>query len=97
MALSIRRRAASIVFPVATQPGRSGTDAPQSLSGSLLTRTRYRSFFIASPLGLVSDLRNLPKCRSLSSVEPGLHSMHDIPKIEQPLLPRTLLPKQPAE
>jgi len=43
MASSIRRRAESSVFPVATQPGRSGTEAPQSLSGSRLMRTRYRS------------------------------------------------------
>ena len=34
-----------MVLPVATHPGKSGTEAPQSLSGSLLMRTRYRSLF----------------------------------------------------
>src|SRR6266478_5932672 len=45
-ARSIRRSAASTVFPVATQPGRSGTDAPQSLPGSLSMRTRYWNFLM---------------------------------------------------
>src|SRR5436309_2494869 len=48
MALPIRRSAASMVLPVATQPGRSGTDAPQSLSRSLLIRTRYCTFLMTS-------------------------------------------------
>src|SRR5438132_2683026 len=46
MARSIRRSAASTVLPVATQPGRSGTDAPQSLPGSLSMRTRYWNFLM---------------------------------------------------
>src|SRR5439155_18336817 len=49
MARLIRRSAASIIFPVATQPGRSGTEAPHSLSGSLLMRTRYSTFLMTSP------------------------------------------------
>src|SRR2546426_6707120 len=39
----MRWRVESIVLPVATHPGKSGTEARQSLSGSLLMRTRYRS------------------------------------------------------
>src|SRR6266404_7009759 len=46
MARAIRRSAASTVLPVATQPGRSGTDAPQSLPGSLSMRTRYWNFLM---------------------------------------------------
>src|SRR5438445_13717802 len=50
IAFSIRRRVMSMLFPVATHPGRSGTEAPQSLVGSLLIRTRYCNLFIASLL-----------------------------------------------
>src|SRR5688572_14172315 len=49
MARSIRRNAVSIVFPVATHPGRSGTEAPQSLPGSRLMHTRYCGVFITEP------------------------------------------------
>jgi hypothetical protein len=35
-------------LPVATHPGRSGTDAPQSVPGSLFTRTKYCNLFTAS-------------------------------------------------
>src|SRR5439155_15250664 len=44
----MRWRVESIVLPVATHPGKSGTEAPQSLSGSLLMRTRYHAAFSRS-------------------------------------------------
>lgn len=50
MATWMRRRVESMVLPVATHPGKSGTEAPQSLAGSLLMRTRYRSLFTISLL-----------------------------------------------
>jgi len=59
MALPIRR-SATMVFPVATQPGRSGTDALQSLSGSLLIRTRYCTFLMTSPSSDPPKLRVRP-------------------------------------
>ena len=61
MACSMRRKALSTVLPVATQPGRSGTDAPQSLRGSRLMRTRYCSRFmaVADNSVVVSDQRLL--------------------------------------
>jgi hypothetical protein len=63
MALSIRRRVTSMLFPVATHPGRSGTEAPQSLVGSLLMRTRYCIFFHrVTPLS--------PACRSTEANVP---------------------------
>jgi hypothetical protein len=55
-ACSMRRKALSRVLPVATHPGRSGTDAPQSLCGSRLMRTRYGCRFMvwrpSSPPGV---------------------------------------------
>ena len=55
MATWMRRRVESMVLPVATHPGKSGTEAPQSLAGSLLMRTRYRSLFTIS-LHIVAKL-----------------------------------------
>ena len=65
MALPIRRSAASMVFPVATQPGRSGTDAPQSLRGSLLIRTRYCTFLMNPSASCSNFLAALPIAHSL--------------------------------
>jgi hypothetical protein len=56
MAVWMRRRAESIVFPVATHPGKSGTEAPQSLSGSLLMRTKYRSVLTIFLLSTLPDV-----------------------------------------
>src|SRR5437870_12070309 len=70
MARSIRRSAASTVLPVATQLGRSGTDAPQSLPGSLSMRTRYWNFLMRV---LAADLPGAaPRRRSLRHLVPRM-------------------------
>src|SRR2546427_2650052 len=69
----MRWRVESIVLPVATHPGKSGTEAPQSLSGSLLMRTRYRSLFTICLLYLLPDLVD------------GLEDGHPAPGLQHPV------------